>query len=176
MVNCKELCKDNILIFFFFFLKLYNSIDLESNRPRLEFHFDIYCWGGASDKQPTCQSRRQKETWIQSLGHDWRKVWQPTPVFFPGKSPWTEEPHSPLVAKSRTQLKQLSTYALIVMWAEKNHKLIWAAIFFTCKTGIINLTTVFIRINKIILNLRVISKYAIFINSNIFIHLKNPWE
>lgn len=62
------------------------------------------------------------------------------------------------------------------MWAEKNHKLIWAPIFFTCKTGIINLTTVFIRINKIILNLRVISKYAIFINSNIFIHLKNSWE
>ena len=22
----------------------------------------------------------------------WRKAWQPTPVFLPGESPWTEEP------------------------------------------------------------------------------------
>ena len=22
----------------------------------------------------------------------WRRAWQPTPVFLPGKSPWTEEP------------------------------------------------------------------------------------
>ena len=22
----------------------------------------------------------------------WRRAWQPTPVFVPGKSPWTEEP------------------------------------------------------------------------------------
>ena len=22
----------------------------------------------------------------------WRNVWQPTPVFLPGESPWTEEP------------------------------------------------------------------------------------
>ena len=43
----------------------------------------------------------------------WRKTWQPTPVFLP------EEPHGQRslwaivhrVAKSRTQLKQLSTHA-----------------------------------------------------------------
>jgi len=22
----------------------------------------------------------------------WRRAWQPTPVFLPGESPWTEEP------------------------------------------------------------------------------------
>ena len=22
----------------------------------------------------------------------WRKKWQPTPIFLPGESPWTEEP------------------------------------------------------------------------------------
>ena len=33
-----------------------------------------------------------RETWVQSLGgEDWR-AWQPTPVFLPGESPWTEEP------------------------------------------------------------------------------------
>ena len=33
------------------------------------------------------------ETWVQSLG--WEdpqgRTWQPTPVFLPGESPWTEE-------------------------------------------------------------------------------------
>ena len=27
-----------------------------------------------------------------SLGPPWRRAWQPTPVFLPGGSPWTEEP------------------------------------------------------------------------------------
>ena len=36
-----------------------------------------------------------QETWVQSLG--WEdllegRTWQPTPVFWPGESPWTEEP------------------------------------------------------------------------------------
>ena len=31
---------------------------------------------------------------IHSLGWEipWRREWQPTPVFLPGESPWTEEP------------------------------------------------------------------------------------
>ena len=34
-----------------------------------------------------------RETWGRSLGpEDPRRVWQPTPVFLPGESPWTEEP------------------------------------------------------------------------------------
>ena len=35
-----------------------------------------------------------QETWVQSLGWKilWRRAWQPTPVFLPGESPWTEEP------------------------------------------------------------------------------------
>ena len=34
-----------------------------------------------------------RETWVLSLGWEnpWR-AWQPTPVFLPGESPWTEEP------------------------------------------------------------------------------------
>ena len=33
------------------------------------------------------------ETWVQSLGYEdpLRRAWQPTPVFLPGESPWTEE-------------------------------------------------------------------------------------
>ena len=47
-----------------------------------------------------------QETWVLSLGWEdppWRKAWQPTPVFLPRESPWTEVGvHG--VAKSRTQL------------------------------------------------------------------------
>ena len=35
-----------------------------------------------------------QETWFDpSVGKvPWRREWQPTPVFLPGKSPWTEQP------------------------------------------------------------------------------------
>ena len=35
-----------------------------------------------------------RETWVQSLGWEdpWRWAEQPTPVFLPRESPWTEEP------------------------------------------------------------------------------------
>ena len=35
-----------------------------------------------------------QETRVQSLDREdpWRREWQPTPVFLPGKFPWTEEP------------------------------------------------------------------------------------
>ena len=34
------------------------------------------------------------ETWVRSLGQEdpWKRARQPTPVFLPGESPWTEEP------------------------------------------------------------------------------------
>jgi len=31
-----------------------------------------------------------QETWVGKI--PWRRAWQPTPVFLPGKCPWTEEP------------------------------------------------------------------------------------
>ena len=50
--------------------------------------------GGTSGKEPTCQFRRQKryrfDPWIGKI--PWLRAWQPTPVFLPGKSPWTEVP------------------------------------------------------------------------------------
>ena len=44
--------------------------------------------GGASGKEPTCQCRRQKRCWFNPLVRKipWRRKWQPTPVFLPGKS------------------------------------------------------------------------------------------
>ena len=44
-------------------------------------------WGGASGVEPTCQCRRQKrcgfDPWSGKIV--WRRKWQPTPVFLPGK-------------------------------------------------------------------------------------------
>ena len=44
--------------------------------------------GGASDKEPTSQCRRHKRhrfnLWVGEI--PWRRKWQPTPVFLPGKS------------------------------------------------------------------------------------------
>ena len=30
------------------------------------------------------------EIWVGKI--PWRRAWQPSPVFLPGESPWTEEP------------------------------------------------------------------------------------
>ena len=50
--------------------------------------------GGTSGKEPACHCRRHKryrlDAWVGKIS--WRRAWQPTPVFLPGESPWTEEP------------------------------------------------------------------------------------
>ena len=50
--------------------------------------------GGTSGKEPACQCRTHKrlrfDPWVGKIPC-WR-AWQPTPVFWPGESPWTEEP------------------------------------------------------------------------------------
>ena len=44
--------------------------------------------GGVSGKEPACQCRRPKrcglDPWVGKI--PWRRAWQPTPVFLPGKS------------------------------------------------------------------------------------------
>ena len=50
--------------------------------------------GGASGKEPACQCRRHKrcrfDPWVGKI--PWRRAWQATPVFLPGKSPWAKGP------------------------------------------------------------------------------------
>ena len=49
--------------------------------------------GGTSDKEPLCKCRSDKicrlNPWVRKI--PWKRVWQPTPVFLAGESPWTEE-------------------------------------------------------------------------------------
>ena len=44
--------------------------------------------GGASGKEPSCNCRRHKrlrfDPWVGKI--PWRRKWQPSPVFLPGKS------------------------------------------------------------------------------------------
>ena len=50
--------------------------------------------GVSSGKEPASQYRRCKRhrfnLWVRKI--PWRRAWQPTPVYLPGESPWTEEP------------------------------------------------------------------------------------
>ena len=50
--------------------------------------------GAASSKEPACPCKRYKshrlDPWVRKIPQ--RRAWQPTPVFLPGESPWTEEP------------------------------------------------------------------------------------
>ena len=77
--------------------------------------------GGARGKELAYQCRRPKRLslspWVRKI--PWRRKWQPTPVFLPGKfhgqrslvsmvSPWC--------CKSWTQLKQLSTHACVCVY------------------------------------------------------------
>ena len=45
----------------------------------------------------------------------WRRSWQPTPVFLPGESPWTEDPGGPHPwgCKESDMTEQLSTHTQI---------------------------------------------------------------
>ena len=50
--------------------------------------------GDASGKEPACQCRRRKryrfDPWVGKIPR--RRAWQPIPVFFAWRIPWTEEP------------------------------------------------------------------------------------
>ena len=47
--------------------------------------------------------------WVGKIS--WRKAWQPTPVFLPEESPWTEEPGTlqSMVSQESETSEQLST-------------------------------------------------------------------
>ena len=79
-----------------------------------------------SDKESTYQRRRCGfDPWVGKI--PWRKKWQLTPVFLPGKIPWAEEPGR--LVKSRTWLsnfpftfhfhaleKEMATHSRVLVW------------------------------------------------------------
>ena len=53
------------------------------------------------------------ETWVCIGKIPWRRAWQPSRVFLPGESPWTEEPGGGAVDGVTKNWTQLSTYIFI---------------------------------------------------------------
>ena len=78
--------------------------------------------GRSSGKESACQCRRCRNCSFNPCIEKipWRRKWQPTPVFLPGKSSWTGvwQACSSGVTKSQTRLKWQSTSAnyLIEFW------------------------------------------------------------
>ena len=76
-----------------------------------------------------------QETWVDPwVGKmPWRRAWQPTPVFLPGESPWTEEPgglqsmglqrvrHKHSTKHSRAQLIYNVSFCYIAKWFSYTH-------------------------------------------------------
>ena len=58
---------------------------------RLSLHMGFQ--GNSAGKEPACQCRRHKrrgfDPWVGKI--PWRRAWQPTAIFLPGESPWSEE-------------------------------------------------------------------------------------
>ena len=47
--------------------------------------------GSSAGKESACNAGGPGfNPWVRKI--PWRRAWQPTPVFLPGESPWTEEP------------------------------------------------------------------------------------
>ena len=77
---------------------------------------------GASGNKPGRHKRYRFNPWTGKI--PWRRIWQPTPIFLP------EEPHEQRslqatvhrVAKSQTQMKQLSTHIRRWGWIHLNKK------------------------------------------------------
>ena len=86
--------------------------------------------GGTSGKEPACQCRRCKrygfDPWMGKI--PWRRAWQPTPVFLPGESPWTEEPgglqstgsqgvgHGWVTEHTHTRMRALVILSALTLW------------------------------------------------------------
>ena len=129
---------------------------------------------GSDGKESTCN--------VEDLGSTpgfgkipWRRAWQPTPVFLPGESPWTEEPgglHGPWGHKESATTERLSTaqhihqqkcfnlgYSVIIMWTS-------GVFFFFFGLVILNLEINFFNVFnllflKIVCNFNLLSKYVI---------------
>ena len=74
-------------------LKLYPNIYIMYNIQDPAFthqHYGLASLVAQMVKNPPAM----QETWVPSLGGEYtlRRAWQPTPVFLPGASSWTEEP------------------------------------------------------------------------------------
>ena len=70
--------------------------------------------GGSDGKESACSAGDLGS--VPGLGRfPWRRAWQPTLVYLPGESPWTEEPGGPqfMGVRESDTTEQLSTAHMV---------------------------------------------------------------
>ena len=84
--------------------------------------------GSTSGKEPACQRRKRKrrrfDPWVTKI--PWRRKWQPTPIFLPGKSPEQRSlvGYSPWSCKESDRTERQSTHtAKYLIYTEKYNKI-----------------------------------------------------
>ena len=73
--------------------------------------------GGLDSKESTCNVGDLGL--IPRLGRSpWRRAWQPTPVFLPAESPWTEEPGrlQSMGSQNRTRMSNQAQHAAYILY------------------------------------------------------------
>ena len=77
--------------------------------------------GGVSGKEPICNAgrfwRQRFDPWVGKI--PWRRAWQPTPVFLPGESAWTEElgSYNPLDRKELDTTEATSHACILLVFS-----------------------------------------------------------
>ena len=106
-------------------LKLFSLYFIFNNSMNCEIATGyLHKWGfpgGASGKQPNCQCRRRwLDPWVRKI--PWKREWQPTPVFLPGKFHGQRSlvGYSPWGHKELGMTEQLSTYLSVLLIAFKS--------------------------------------------------------
>ena len=73
--------------------------------------------GGVTGKESTCQDigceRHGSNPWVQNI--PWRRAWQPTPVFLPGKSQWSLAGYSPRGHEKSDVTEHAHTHSAMIL-------------------------------------------------------------
>ena len=69
------------------------------------------------------------DPWVRKI--PWRRAWQPTPVFLPGESPWTEVPGSLSGKSKNARVGNLSLLQDVFLTQELNRVPCFAGGFIT---------------------------------------------
>ena len=98
-----------------------SSKEQNLNLPLTSIYFIAFIPHGSDGKESS--------TWVRKIL--WKRAWQPTPVFLPGESPWTEEPGV---------LQSMGSQKVGYNWATKHsvHAYLWVFTFVYIVLGMLS--------------------------------------
>ena len=109
--------------------------ETDSNTITVEY-FGLSWW--LSGKESPCQCRRHGglrfNPWVRKI--PWRRAWQPTPIFLPGRIPWTEEPGRLLSMGSQRVRHYWSNWACTQGTLTHTHTQIIIYLFPSCSASL----------------------------------------